>query len=292
MRREVLKMIKTICNIEDVIDFAWELSQDNLNASYPRKESIIELKEYIEKFVSDDSKNVLACYHQGVLCGICLYFWITDEKYAQTKVFLIRGDYEQIAEEFINYISNQLSGYQFFITGIPFTNKNANKYFNEKNIECIESSIVTRICNLEFHTNQRNNFVEEINKTNFEEYVRFHDKHAIPLEMYYNAQNLKRDIDRFRIFAFRHDEEIHGSIFAKIVKEDAEVFGLFIDEKYKNKGIESILINKMLTQLYNEFGAIKEIVYFIDENSTDELNSALAAGFEVQAKYRCYKCTL
>ncbi|WP_142413883.1 hypothetical protein [Hathewaya massiliensis] len=285
-------MIKTICNVEEIIDFAWELSQDNLNASYPRKESIIELKEYIEKFIHDHSKDVIACYDHGVLCGVCLYFWITDEKYAQTKVLLMKGDYDQIAEEFINYISNKLAGYQFLITGIPFTNKNANEYFNKKNIECIEASIVTRICNLKPHTNQRNDCVEEINKDNFEEYARFHDKHAIPLEMYYNAINLKRDIERFRIFAFWQDKEIHGSIFAKANKEDAEVFGLFVDEKYKNKDIESILINEMLTKLYNEFGAIKEIVYFIDENSTDELNLALAAGFEVQAKYRCYKCIL
>lgn len=285
-------MIKSICNIEEVIDFAWELTQDNLNASYPRKESIIELKEYIEKFINDNSKNVIACYHQGVLCGMCLYFWIMDEKYAQTKVFLIRGDYDQIAEEFINYISTHLAGYQFFITGIPFTNKNTNEYFKKKNIECNEASIVTRICNLKSHTNQRNDCVEEINKNNFEKYVRFHDKHAIPLEMYYNAENLKRDLGSFRIFAFWQDEDIHGSIFAKADKEDAEVFGLFVDEKYKNKGIESILITEMLTQLYNEFGAIKEIVYFIDENSTDELNLALAAGFEVQAKYKCYKCIL
>lgn len=283
-------MIKTICNIEEIIDFAWELSQDNLNASYPREESIIELKAYIEKFINDDSSNVIACYHQGVLCGICLYFWITDEKYAQTKVFLMKGDYDQIADEFIKHISNQLAGYQFFITGIPFTNKNVSEYFKKKNIECNEASIVTRICNLEPHTNQKNDCVEEINKNNFEEYARFHDKYAIPLEMYYNSQNLKKDIDRFRTWVFRQNQEIHGSIFVKIVKDSAEVFGLFVDDNYKNKGIENILINEMLTQLYNEFGAIKEIVYFIDENSTDELSSALDAGFEVQAKFRCYKC--
>ena len=28
--------------------------------------------------------------------------------------------------------------------------------------------------------------VEEITKDNFEKYERFHDKYAIPLEMYYN----------------------------------------------------------------------------------------------------------
>ncbi|WP_156456432.1 GNAT family N-acetyltransferase [Abyssisolibacter fermentans] len=114
------------------------------------------------------------------------------------------------------------------------------------------------------------------------------------MEMYYNSRNLQKDIERFRVFVFRQDEVIHASIFAKINKDKniAEVFGLFVDEEYENNGIESILINEMLMQLYNEFDAIKEIIYFIDEDCTDELNSALTAGFEIKDKYRCYKYIL
>lgn len=285
-------MIKTIHNAEEVIDFTWKLSQDNLNASYPRKESIIDLKEYIKEFIDDDSKNVIASYQQGELCGICLYFWINEEKYVQTKVFLIKDGYDQIAEEFINYISSQLTGYEFFITGIPFTNKNVNEYFKKKNIKCIESSIVTEIHNLEPPTKQRNHCIEEINKNNFDEYAKFHDRYAIPLEMYYNSTNLLKDMERFRVLVYRNDNHIVGSIFLKRVRNSAEVFGLFVHEKYENKGIECILINEMLTKLYNEFGELKEIVYFIEKDSTNELNAALTAGFEVQAKYKCYKCIL
>lgn len=56
-------MIKIIHNAEEVIDLAWRLSQDNLNASYPRKESIIELKEYIKKFIDDDCKMSFPPFH-------------------------------------------------------------------------------------------------------------------------------------------------------------------------------------------------------------------------------------
>lgn len=42
-------MIKTIDRVEEIINFAWELSQDNLCASYPRINSIKELKEEFEK---------------------------------------------------------------------------------------------------------------------------------------------------------------------------------------------------------------------------------------------------
>lgn len=285
-------MIKTIYRFEEVIDFVWELSQKNLHASYPRKKTtMIEIKKDIEKTINGDNENIVACYHENVLCGVCIYFWKCDEKYAQTAQFLIREDYDQTADELIGYISKQLAGYELFI-GVPFTNKNANQYFKKKNIECIDSSIDTRLYNLESHINQKHEWVEKITKSDFEEYAIFHDKYAIPLEMYYNSENLQKDIERFRVFIFRQDEAINASIFVKTGKDISEVYGLFIDKEHKNNGIESILINEMLMQLYNEFGAIKEIAYFIDEDCTDELNSALTAGFEIKDKYRCYKCIL
>ncbi|MCM1991261.1 hypothetical protein [Oceanirhabdus seepicola] len=284
-------MIKIIYKVEEVIDFAWELSQNNLYASYPRKESIKAIKDDIEKAINEDNKNIVACYHQNVLCGVCIYQWECDENYAQTTEFLIREDYDQIAEEMIDYISKQLAGYELFI-GVPFSNENANQYFKKKNIECNESSIVTNLYNLKSHSNQKHDYVDKITKANFEEYAIFHDKYAIPLEMYYNSKNLKKDMDRFRVFVFRQEKGIHASIFVKANKDLSDVVGLFVDKEYRNNGIESMLINEMLMQLYNEFGAIKEILFFIDEDCTDELNLALTAGFEIKEKYRCYKCIL
>jgi hypothetical protein len=45
-------MIKTIYKAEEVIDFAWELNQNNLYASYPRRNSIKALKDDIEKAIN------------------------------------------------------------------------------------------------------------------------------------------------------------------------------------------------------------------------------------------------
>jgi hypothetical protein len=284
-------MIEAIYSSEEVIDFAWELSQDDLYASYARIKSMKELESEIQRALREDNYNIVACYNQNVLCGVCIYFWISDEKYVQTRAFLIRGDYDQIAEEFICHIRKQFPGYELLI-GVPFSNKNANGYFKKNNIECIDASIVTKLYNLEYNINQNHNCVEKITDTNFEEYAIFHDKYAIPLEMYYNSKNLQKDMDIFRIFVFSQDEAIRGSIFVKIVRDTAEVFGLFIDKKYENNGVESILINYMLMQLYNEFGSIRELTYFIVEDCVNELNSALAAGFEIKDKYRCYKCIL
>lgn len=281
-------MIKTVQRLDEVMSFVQELSGNDLYASYPRMNSTKKLKEEIQKSIDFENRNIISYYHKNVLCGVCFYFWISDEKYVQTLGFLINEDYDKIADEFISYISKQLPHYELFI-GVPFTNKNANEYFIKRNIECIEDSIVTRMRNLKPRTNQRYDCIEEINKNNFSEYAVFHDKYAILEGMYYNSKNLLKEIKRFKIFAFKQNGEIHGSIFVKADKEISEVFGLFVDEEYKSKGIESILIDEMLMQLYNEFGSINEILYFIDEDCPDELNSALAAGFEIKEKYRLYK---
>lgn len=284
-------MIKVVKELDEVLDFAWELSQNDLYASYHRLRSKEKVQEYIEKAIGSDIERIIACYHQDKLCGLCIYFWDLDEKYAQTTMFLIKDNYDEVADEIIAYIGDHLPGYELLI-GVPFSNINANQYFKKRNHNCIDSLIDTRLYNLQSHVNLKHDLVEEITKDNFKEYETFHDKYAIPLEMYYDSKNLKKEIDVFRIFVYKENGVIHASIFAKKTKDMAEIFGLFIDEEYKGKHIENILIDEILIGLYKEFGTIKEVLYFIDEDSRDELNAALAAGFEIKDTYRCYKCVL
>lgn len=73
----------------------------------------------------------------------------------------------------------------------------------------------------------------------------------------------------------------------KLEKIYQKFSGYLLIMDMKIKGIESILINEMLIKLYNEFGSMDEIVYFIDENCTNELKSALDAGFMIKDIYKC-----
>lgn len=284
-------MIKVINKVEEVIDFVWNFSEDDFYASYPRIKSLGHIKKDLQRAISRDNENVIAYYKDNMLCGVCCYFWEESEKYAQTTLFIIKDYYEVIAEELINYVSTELPGYELFI-GFPDTNENAKKYFEGKNIQCIEASIVTKLYNLKSEIREKNPSVERITESNFNEYAIFHDEHAVPSGMYYNSKNLKKDMELFRVFALREHGKIHGSIFVRARKGMSEVFGLFIDKEYENNHFISSLINEMLMELYNEFGVVKEIIYFIDEDSTEELNSALSSGFEIYERYRCYKCML
>jgi len=106
------------------------------------------------------------------------------------------------------------------------------------------------------------------------------------------SKNLKRELERFRILALRKADRTYGSIFAKIFAKtnSAEIFGLFSEGE--NLGEKDALISHLLVQLYNEFGSLEEIIFFIDEEDSAELSLALNAGFEVNDRYRCYRCAL
>ena len=282
-------MIKNIENIDEMLNLAWELSMNDGSASFPRVSSKKELKAQIERAVSRNNYNIITTYYNNKLNGVCIYYWLDDEKYAQTVLFVIKENYEHDASEMVNYVKSNLIGYELLI-GFPADNLSANKYFMGNGFKCVESSIVTEMV-LHKTTNKHcyHEKVKEITLDDFDEYSKFHDKFAIPLEMYYNSENLKNNLKNFKIFAYEENNEIVGSIFICCLKDGAEVFGLFVDSEFKNMNIESILINYMVSKLDDIYDSPKELLYFIEESSTDELRSALDAGFYIKDKYKCYK---
>lgn len=284
-------MIKTINRIEDILDFTWTLSKDDGRASYSRMKTKNEVKIQIERAFREDNYNIIASYDNEVLNGVCLYFWLSDDKYVQTKVFLINKNYNQIAEEFIDQIKKDLPGYELLI-GLPFSNIVANEYFRERGFDCVDSCIVTELKDLHKKTYETHDQVTLVTKDDYKEYATFHDRFALPLGMYFNSENLYKDIERFKIFVYREHGIIHGSIFVKCLKDSAEVFGLFINEKYLNMDIENILINHMLKELQTEYTQAPEFLYFVDEESKEELSYAQTAGFKTKENYRCFKCML
>lgn len=284
-------MIEVVKKIDKVFEFAWRLSNDDQKASYPRISSKKQLESEMNARVADKDSELLAIYDHRQLIGLCFYFWEVKDKYAQTTGFLIEKEYEHTADKFLQYLHQRLPGYQLHV-GVPPTNQEANAYFVKKKAECIEKSIVTRLHDLKKVPKGQGDFLERINGVNFAEYAIFHDQHAIPSEMFWHSENLKAQLDRFRVYALRQEGQICASIFASLIKGSAEIFSLFLDKEYENKGLEFVLIQGLLERLNDELGTIEEICYFIDDNSSVELTAALKAGFKIEDEYNCYRYPL
>ncbi|WP_061996840.1 hypothetical protein [Clostridium sp. ATCC 25772] len=282
-------MIKTVNDFSEILDFAWSLCQDNKKNSYPRRKSKEDLQSGIEKAINSDTRKIIACYKENMLMGVCSFFWIEEEMYIQTNMFLIKDNYNITADEIINYLKNKFKGYNLLI-GITFDNKDAIKYLESRNFKCIESSIDTRLYKENYKVRNIEKTINLLQSNQFEEYAKFHDKYA--KDMYWNSEHIKESFDDFNIFVYMENGTIMGSIFVRDLKIEAEVIGLFIDERVKGKGIESNLINVMIKNIYKKYTDINDIVYFIDEDSEIELDSAKELGFKIIDKYRCYECKL
>lgn len=283
----MIREIKDNKNIDEIVDFAWELSKNDSTASYDRKDSKEVIRRDIENAIKRENINLITLYHNEKLNGVCIYNWKSGEKYSQSSLFVIRENYEESADEILNYINNHLNGYEFF-AGFPAENLCANKYFKNNGFECIESSIATNMMVPIVNSNHMSNdMVEEIGMDDFDKYADFHDKYAT--DMYYNSTNIKKDINIFKIYVYKENGEIHGSIFLKCFDDLSDVFGMFIDDEFKGKGIENILVNHMISKLNKIYSLPTEVLYFIDEIEKYELQVALDAGFKVKDIYRCYK---
>ena len=283
-------MIKVINAIDDIIDFTWALSCSKETSSYPTLESVQDVKNALELGINRDNSEILGYYDDGRLTGVCVYYWIEEDQYTQTTLMVAKGAYDLAFSGFLDTIRKKRSGYEMML-GFPASNKQAEDFFNKNNIACVDASTKTILeGTLDIHV--QNDLIERIHEENYDQYAVFHDKYALPYEMYFNAANLKKSFDSFMVFAYKDQNQFVASIFIKTGSASPEVFGLFIDEPFKGQGIAKQLMEVMLSRLYEEMDRIERIFFFIDDQSDDELNAALSLGFDIKDEYRCYKMTL
>lgn len=281
-------MIKEVKEINEVLDFAWNICKDNTKSSYPKYKTKEDLKSNIERAINSDIRKIIACYKNNELKGVCIYFWINEDKYSQTEALLIENDYDVVADEFMEYIRDGLEGYELLI-GITAYNEEAIQYLENRKMECIDSSIVTLLYKKNYKPHHIKTSISLLDFNEFDEYAKFHDKYAG--DMYWDSNHIKKDFDIFDIYIYRENGVIKGSIFVRKIKKQnqKEVVGLFLDDDVMKRNIESDLISEMLKDAYKEYSGIDSVLYFIEEKDEDELKAVIDCGFEIQDRYKCYK---
>ncbi|KFZ26555.1 MAG: hypothetical protein KQ78_01258 [Candidatus Izimaplasma bacterium HR2] len=275
--------IKILNEIKEIKDFVFNRSIDATTASYIRLNTMKDVVKTLEREINNEFGELLGIYDNGKLHGVCSYYWIDKDKYMQTTVFVIDGEYNVVADYFIEHMKNGKEDYKLFI-GMPGENSNAINYLEKKGN--LSENSVNLILHKPAKVYLRNDNVVKIDKNNFNEFEKFYEKFAIKYDMYWNSKNLLNDISRFDILAYLSDEEIIGVIFAKNGESSQEIYGLFTDSK------ESIVFKGLLSELIlgiiEQSEAVK-ITYFIDPTNLLELRTAEEFGFEVQDTYKGFE---
>ena len=137
-----------------------------------------------------------------------------------------------------------------------------------------------------------NNLVINLKPNNYKEFAIFHDTNNP--EMYWNSQRLLEKPNSFDIFILMKDEKIVGSIIISIYevvgKKAAEIFGLTIDDKFQDAGLELALLSKSIKSTLDK--GVENIIYFIEKDSKNELDAATQIGFKEVDDYNSYGITI
>ena len=289
-------MIKEIeeKDLQNIVKFAWELSRDKRKRSFPKIDTYKDMYNIFEKAIKDEKDKVLALYENGELKGVLNLIISPEDNYIQGNGGIYSKDnFSNTATQFINYIKTHYTNYEV-IFNYPSTNYEAINYMEEIQAELIESCIVMELDNLSFNYIEQlnNNLVINLKPNNYKEFAIFHDTNNP--EMYWNSQRLLEKPNSFDIFILMKDEKIVGSIIISIYevvgKKAAEIFGLTIDDKFQDAGLELALLSKSIKSTLDK--GVENIIYFIEKDSKNELDAATQIGFKEVDDYNSYGITI
>lgn len=287
-------MIRRVENTADVLDLITTYAVRAQSASYPRIFNRQDAEKTLKRAQQRNDADALGCYINGVLQGVCAYFWEEESGYAQTTLFIAQAEAAMaVYDEIFLYICVRHAGKTLHI-GVAEENGQAREWLLSRGFECIEASDDWRFVNPmgASKTHSAKEEVRHIGEAEFKDYAPFHDRFARPLQMYYTSEKLHDCLKRFRVLTFEAHGEIRASIFARVFRGGAEVFGLFACEQVRNTDVPVQLLRALLRTLSHEKTRMKQIVYMIDIENEWERVAAKAAGFIHQGGYRCYRCKL
>lgn len=285
-------MLKLISknDISIAIDFAWKLSQRPETSSYPLYKEKSKLEESFEGSLLKDNNKLLGYYKNNELIAIIQFFFIQSEKYIQTTGIYISTNYNEVMDELISMLKDEYQTYRVLF-GFPKENIKANYYFIENGYERIDSCLDMRLSTVNFKGSKYSNNIFNICKSNFDTYASYHDKYFQGI--YWTSRRLRETLDNWKIFIYRPEDSIEGSIFIKECdKNTIEIFGLSVSDKYKGKGVEELLLSQGLYKLFKDKPSIEKTIFFIDDIDIEQIQMAQKVGFNYYSSYRCYQAWL
>ena len=285
-----MRLIKEEKEVEQLTAFCYRLCQDKTKASYPLHKTRKEIEDELVKSARSQTAAVVAFYNKETLIGVCTFYWIPQEGYLQTTILLCDLHYEECSNLLFEYWKKEFTGYLVYI-GFTSQNQEAKQYMESKKMTCIEASSDTRLWKKDFTGKSKSSEVTLLPENALDEYIIFHNRYC--KDMYWNGKRIKKNPKKFQIYVYREDGIIKGSLFLTIYNEKrkAEIFGSFISEEVSEE-IRELLIETALTDLYETYKQMNEVLYFIEEDHPEELKAALHSGFHLESQYRCYQTKL
>lgn len=278
-------------NINEITEFAWSIQSNIKTASYPMYKSKDEIKLTVEKAIGHLDDMVLMFIENNTITGILILIVEKKDLCLQACGVYVDENHSYAYNEFIVWLKNNFHGYKM-IFGFPYDNKSAQSAVTECHAECIELCVTMLLKSDDFIYSESKYIPLVVTEENFEDFASFHDR--MNPEMQWTSENIKAKLDIWKIYIIKISDKTIGSILTGIwYKPQFEIYSLSV-ESYNDCTDTDEIMYSLLTHSMKEVFALEksQVLYMIDEKSSDEIANAEKVGFRKTGDYKAFKLKL
>lgn len=271
------------------VDFAYELASDLTKSGYPTYCDGVKTKTmFVErslKAFERENERMLLFELEGKPQGFIHCYWIPDDRYLDTCLFLINRETEQAVSEFLAYAEENFPEYDLFL-GFPAENRSAVSFLDGRGFECIENDYNNTAFLDDIEAIPKNSSIVRIGKESYNSFQRLHSQ--IEGDMYWNSERIYGDLDNWTIFVKEKDGIPQGAVYYTDAKDGwFEIFGVDIDRGIYDPVLYKELLYAALFDAKSRNG--KTMTFFCDEEYEE---TAKECGFKCVGNYLCHKIHL
>jgi ribosomal protein S18 acetylase RimI-like enzyme len=240
-------------------------------------DSIIKQFKQILQHPADE---LLIATDDNTLSGLLALCVEPEEKYLEAigGVFAHK-DYQLIAREFYEYLTNNYKGYQFD-AAYPEENKQAIEFMNAIGARLISYDYELRLSK-KTYLNQPEYFesvsVIRLKHKYYDSFIKIHD--SFHPDVYWNGERLIKALDKFDIFIISENDEVIGAVVtSNISGKTEEIYFIEVAENKQNRGLGSALISKALKHAFNK--GVDELMIMVEKNNAAAIHLYEKFGFK------------
>lgn len=261
--------------LERATEFVAErLSPDR--RSYPVIDDITGARNELEKRIEKDT--VLGAFCGERMTGIVAGFG-DGAQYFQTT--MIYADDSKSADALIDGIVKQNNDAQI-LAGIDGRNIGIGRALSKRGFAIVERDIDARLDTEKLVPSPCENVIR-LGDEHKKAWLEFHRKYFD--DIYWNAERMDASFKEWDIYAVLDGGRVSDGAFVKAFGNgSAEIFGLVAERSSVTCALLTAVARDLRTRKH-----VKNIIYFIDETSTNDVAAAIKTGFDCNGKYVCYE---
>lgn len=269
-------------------DYIYDLSADLSCSSFPIYADGVKTKEFFcsksKKGLNEKSEEILLFESDGKVQGWIHYYFIVSDKYLGLNSMLIEKGFDEALEELLRYWRDRYAGFSWCFY-LPSENTEALEFMKKSGFEVVSRDTVDVLLFKNYISDGVSKNVIVVDGGNFELFGDLHSR--CDNEMYWTSERIKKDLDRWRIFAYVEEGKCLGALYYVCVGKDLEIFGIdYAEEKYDSEIAEQLLISCLNEA--KKAGA--ESMYFFNDEDTRIIAENL--GFKRITEALCFEGNL